>query len=83
MLEPSWTITGVARLAAMGAKQVILRAAAGAGGAAGPVVAQAVRSLVADEALCETLGCAGLQRVESRFRMDHMVENTLAAYQSL
>jgi len=47
------------------------------------VVAQAVRSLVADEALCETLGCAGLQRVESRFRMDHMVENTLAAYQSL
>lgn len=47
------------------------------------VVAQAVRSLVADEALCETLGCAGLQRVELRFRMDHMVENTLAAYQSL
>ena len=46
-------------------------------------VAQAVRGLMADEALCETLGSAGQQRVESRFRMEHMVENTLAAYQSI
>ncbi|MDZ7640146.1 MAG: glycosyltransferase family 4 protein [Bryobacterales bacterium] len=46
-------------------------------------VAEAVRTLLSDDSLCESLGQAGRDAVEARFSVDHMVENTLAAYQSL
>lgn len=46
-------------------------------------VAAAVETLLRNDALGERLGLAGRASVEARFRMDHMVENTLAAYQSL
>ncbi len=46
-------------------------------------VAAAVNLLLADGALAARLGQAGRASVEARFRMDQMVENTLAAYQSL
>lgn len=46
-------------------------------------VAAAVEILLRDGDLGERLGQAGRASVEARFRMEHMVENTLAAYQSL
>jgi glycosyltransferase involved in cell wall biosynthesis len=46
-------------------------------------VAAAVGELLGDEALCQTLGDAGRLAVENRFRIEHMVENTLAVYHSL
>lgn len=46
-------------------------------------VAAAVGRLLSDEALCRSLGDAGRLAVESRFRIDHMVERTLEVYRSL
>jgi hypothetical protein len=46
-------------------------------------VAAAVETLLRSDALGERLGLAGRASVEARFCMEHMVENTLAAYQSL
>ncbi|MCC6264001.1 MAG: glycosyltransferase family 4 protein [Bryobacterales bacterium] len=46
-------------------------------------VAAAVNLLLRDGALAGRLGQAGRASVEAHFRMDRMVENTLAAYQSL
>ena len=46
-------------------------------------VAAAVSRLLGDEALCQTLGDGGRLAVENRFRIEQMVENTLAVYHSL
>lgn len=46
-------------------------------------VAAAVDALRLDDALARRMGLAGRALVESRFRIDHMVENTLAVYESL
>lgn len=46
-------------------------------------VAAAVRRLLGDDALCEAFGEAGRSAVEHRFRVEHLVENTLAVYHSL
>lgn len=46
-------------------------------------VAEAVRQFTGADAFCVTLGEAGRRAVESKFRIEHMVENTLAAYHSL
>jgi hypothetical protein len=46
-------------------------------------VAAAVRKLLGDAALCQSLGDGGRQAVESRFLVEHMVEKTIEVYHSL